>query len=121
MEKASSDLEPPGGSSRLGADSRHEDVRAEFAQLHKLLDYLGARVAQLEARPEPWLDKVAVARHYSVCVRTVEKWIQKGLPMPIHEGKRKGQLSKLQPWLEVRGYVPRSDGEAVVPALRRAA
>jgi hypothetical protein len=99
---------------------RHEDVRRENAALRKMLDTLTASVVALEARPEPWLDKAGVAQHYSVCVRTVEKWIAKGLPMPMHEGKRKGLLSKIQPWLEVRGYVPRSDTGTVVP-MRKAA
>ena len=69
---------------------------------------LRLRVALLEAsaQPEPWLDKQAVAKHYSAGVRTVEHWIREGAPMYLHEGKRKGLLSKVDPWLGRRGYLP---------------
>jgi hypothetical protein len=54
------------------------------------------------------LDKTAVAQHYSVSRRTVENWIAEGIPMQMLDGKRKGPLSEIHPWLAERGYTPRA-------------
>jgi hypothetical protein len=64
---------------------------------------LERRVSYLEAR-EPWLDYKKLADHFSTSVRTVQTWKAEGMPMELLDGKMKGQLSKILPWLETHGH-----------------
>ena len=64
---------------------------------------LERRISLLEAR-EPWLDYKALAAHFSTSVRTVQMWKAEGMPMRMLDGKCKGQLSEILPWLETHGH-----------------
>jgi phage terminase Nu1 subunit (DNA packaging protein) len=44
----------------------------------QLVDLAGHRARR--GAPEPWCRKADVARHFSVSVRTVERWQQAGMP-----------------------------------------
>jgi hypothetical protein len=48
---------------------------------------------------EPYVDKRAIAEHYSCGVRTVEEWLRQGAPSALIAGRRKFRLSVLDPWL----------------------
>lgn len=54
---------------------------------------------------ERYLDKRAVAEHYSVGIRKVEDWLQMGAPSALIGGRRKFRLSKLDPWLRRAGEI----------------
>jgi hypothetical protein len=112
QEKASSDLEPPGRGrtlAALDADRRHETQQREFALLQKMqerLNTLEAEVVELRTRihPESWRDYHGLADLFSVGHRTVQKWRQdEGMPMEELDGKCKGLLSDIVPWMAANG------------------
>jgi hypothetical protein len=74
-------------------ERRFENLQREFSALRNLL---GAR--------EPWLDYKALAAHFSTSVRTVQTWKAEGMPMQMLDGKCKGQLSEILPWLATHGH-----------------
>ena len=93
-------------------DRQFEDLQREVAALRGLLGATRVEVAELRSRPEPWLDYDALAAHFSCGHRTVETWKAEGMPMELLDGKCKGQLSEILPWLETHGhegYVPRPE------------
>jgi hypothetical protein len=49
--------------------------------------------------PEPWLSKKHVADHYSVGLRTVERWLQRGCRSKLYGGVRRLQLSAVDAFL----------------------
>lgn len=81
-------------------DRRHEDLERRFENLQREF----AALTNLLAAREPWLDYNALAKHFSCGHRTVEEWKAEGMPMELLDGKMKGQLSKILPWLETHGH-----------------
>jgi hypothetical protein len=94
-------------------DRRYEDLQREVAVLRRLLEATRAEVAELRSRPEPWLDYEQLAAHYSCGRRTMEQRKAEGMPMELLDGKQKGQLSRIDPWLVEHGYLPRPEPSRV--------
>jgi phage terminase Nu1 subunit (DNA packaging protein) len=51
------------------------------------------------AGPEPWLPKAAIAKHYAVSVRTVERWMYHGCPSELFGSFRRFRLSEVEQFL----------------------
>jgi hypothetical protein len=56
---------------------------------------------------ERWLDKRALAAHYSVSVRTVEEWQHDGMPHAVIAGRVKYHASEAERWLTEQGLIER--------------
>lgn len=48
---------------------------------------------------EPWVDARAVARHFGVSQRTVERWQHAGAPSRLVGASRRYRLSAIDAWL----------------------
>jgi hypothetical protein len=48
---------------------------------------------------EPWLSKTAVATHYNLSARTVERWIARGCRSRLIGGVRRLRLSDIETFL----------------------
>ena len=92
---------------------RYEDLERRV----KRVELENAALRKLLEAPEPWLDYEKLADHFSTSVRTVQTWKAEGMPMELLDGKRKGRLSEILPWLETHGhagYVSRLEPSRVV-------
>lgn len=54
---------------------------------------------------EPWLDRKKLAEHYSCSVRSIELALAEGMPSALIFGRRKFQVSTVDPWLREHGYL----------------
>lgn len=72
---------------------------------HALDDSPAPPAAPVE-RPEPYLSKQALATHYAMSVRWVEKRIAEGLPVAEYmEGRPRLRLTETDPWLRANGHL----------------
>ena len=76
------------------------------------LRLLAHLVAAELARPEPWLDKPAAAKHFGCGVRWLEQRMTEGLPHAIIAGRVKFRASEAERWLESRGHIDRRGDRA---------
>ena len=53
--------------------------------------------------PEAWLSKTAVATHYELSARTVERWIARGCASRLIGGVRRMRLSDVEVFLCAQG------------------
>jgi hypothetical protein len=49
--------------------------------------------------PEPWLSKKAIATHYDLSARTIERWIHRGCQSRVIGGVRRLRLSDVEAFL----------------------
>jgi hypothetical protein len=52
---------------------------------------------------EPWLDTKKLAAHYSCCVREIDYAVKDGIPHAVLFGRKKFQVSAVEPWLRENG------------------
>lgn len=83
-----------------GSAQEAADLRALVVELRALVE---------NERHEQWLDKRALADHYSSSVRSIETALAEGLPHAVIFGRVKFQVSQTDPWLRERGYLRESD------------
>lgn len=79
-------------------------------------------VAAPEPAPEPYLSKQALAEHYAMSVRWVEKRIADGLPVADYMDKRpRFRLSEADAWLRENGHLAAERPKAPRPGTKAAA
>jgi hypothetical protein len=59
---------------------------------------------------ERWLDKRGLAEHLSCSVRSIQSALADGMPHAVIFGRVKFKVSEVEPWLEARGHIVRSNG-----------
>lgn len=102
--------------------------RADFAHSYPQWDDIPAAapiVAETtpeQAEPESYLSKQALATHYAMSVRWVEKRIAEGLPVADYmEGRPRLRLSETDPWLRERGHLTAERPKAPRPGTKAGA
>lgn len=69
----------------------------------KVVSLAPAREARGGFTGEGWVRKPQVAEHFSVSVRTVERWVEDGMPKwPLSHTLHLYQLSRCEAWLMSR-------------------
>ena len=56
---------------------------------------------------DPWLDKRALAEHFSCSVRSIEQALAEGMPHARIFGRPKFQIPDVEAWLEQAGHLER--------------
>jgi hypothetical protein len=75
-----------------------------------------------ETAPESYLSKQALAAHYAMSVRWVEKRIAEGLPVADYmEGRPRLRLTETDPWLRQRGHLAAERPQAPRPGTKAGA
>lgn len=78
--------------------------------------------AAAETRPESYLSKQALAEHYAMSVRWVEKRIADGLPVADYMDRRpRFRLSETDAWLRERGHLSAKRPDAPRPGTKAGA
>jgi hypothetical protein len=81
-----------------------------------LLGDLSSARPEADGVSERWLDRKRLAEHYSCSVRSIEEAIDDGMPGAIISGRKKFQVSAVEPWLETNGYLRRDVTGTTVPS-----